>query len=187
MVKFDILKPLRGKNLKKKIGWYNSEKHLCGKFGRLKRPCEDEGKNALVWWKVKKIFRFKIRKNPKKYKKEKIQKKSKWKKKKSSFTLVLDKMCVFCLYPILDYQQYVKRGSCRRPILSGLFCSFKYQKYVNCRFALIIFVPYLSLNVMLCRIVPCSLVLILFTSSVFLFELIVPFNRWYFILVVSLN
>ena len=44
-----ILKPLRGKNLKKKIGWYNSEKHLCGKFGRLKCPCEDEGKNALVW------------------------------------------------------------------------------------------------------------------------------------------
>ena len=46
-------------------------------------------------------------------------------------------------------------GYCRRPILSGLFCSFKYQKYVNCRFALIIFVPYLSLNVTLCRFISC--------------------------------
>ena len=77
------------------------------------------------------------------------------KEKKSLFTLVLDKMCVFCLYPIPDYQQYVKRGNCRRPILFGVFCSFKYQKYVNRRFALIIFVPYLSLNVMLCRFILC--------------------------------
>ena len=33
-------------------------------------------------------------------------------------------MCVFCLYPIPDFQQCVKRGSCRRLILSGLPCLF---------------------------------------------------------------
>ena len=33
-------------------------------------------------------------------------------------------MCVFCLYPIPDSQQCVKRGSCRRLILSGLPCLF---------------------------------------------------------------
>ena len=40
------------------------------------------------------------------------------------FSVVLDKMCFFCLYPILDSQQCVKRGSYRRPILSGLLVSF---------------------------------------------------------------
>ena len=50
---------------------------------------------------------------------KKIQKKiQKEKKEKSLFSVVLDKMCVFCLYPILDSQQYVKRGSCRHLILS---------------------------------------------------------------------
>ena len=33
-------------------------------------------------------------------------------------------MCVFFLYPIPDSQQCVKRGSCRRLILSGLLCLF---------------------------------------------------------------
>ena len=52
------------------------------------------------------------------HRKGKIQKK---KKKKKEFVLVvLDKMCVFCLYPIPDSQQCVKRGICRHPILSGL-------------------------------------------------------------------
>ena len=40
------------------------------------------------------------------------------------FLVVLDKICVFCLYHIPDSQQYVKRGSCRRLILSGLLCLF---------------------------------------------------------------
>ena len=40
------------------------------------------------------------------------------------FSVVLDKICVFCFYPIPDSQQYIKRGSCRRPILSGLLCLF---------------------------------------------------------------
>ena len=94
-------------------------------------------------------------KNPmKKIIKRKNQKK---KGKNSSFPVVLDKMCVFCLYHIPDYQQYIKRGSCWRPILSGLFCSFKYRNMLIVVFALIIFVPYLSLNVMLCMfpIVSC--------------------------------
>ena len=42
-------------------------------------------------------------------------------KKKS---VVLDKMCVFYLYPIPDSQQCVKRGSCRRLILSRLLCLY---------------------------------------------------------------
>ena len=33
-------------------------------------------------------------------------------------------MCIFYLYPIPDSQQCVKRGSCRRLILSGLLCFF---------------------------------------------------------------
>ena len=63
------------------------------------------------------------RKNSKKNRKEKI-KKNKRRKKKILFSVVLDKICVFCLYPIPDSQQYVKRGNCRRPILSGLLCLF---------------------------------------------------------------
>ena len=54
-----------------------------------------------------------------KKKKSKVEK-----KKKSLFLVVLDKMCVFCLYPILDSQQCVKKDSCRRPILFGLLISF---------------------------------------------------------------
>ena len=42
------------------------------------------------------------------------------------FLVVLDKICVFCLYPIPDSQQYVKRGSCRRLILSALLCLFSF-------------------------------------------------------------
>ena len=64
------------------------------------------------------------RKNSKKIYIKKIKKKKKKnqekKKKKNLFSVILDKICVFCLYPIPDSQQYVKRGSCRRQILSGL-------------------------------------------------------------------
>ena len=70
--------------------------------------------------KSKKNRKRKIKKNRKgkiqKIEKGKIQKK----RKKNLFSVVLDKICVFCLYPIPDSQQYVKRGSCRRLILSGL-------------------------------------------------------------------
>ena len=77
---------------------------------------------------IKRMFiqkKSKIAKEKEKEKNQKIGKKSKIKnqkekKKKSLFSVVLDKMYVFCLYPILDSQQCVKRGSCRRPILSGL-------------------------------------------------------------------
>ena len=65
------------------------------------------------------------RKNPKKKGKNPKNRKRKIKKEanqKNLFSVVLDKICVFCLYPIPDSQQYVKRGSCRRPILSGLLC-----------------------------------------------------------------
>ena len=61
----------------------------------------------------------KKQKNPKKSEKGK----SKRKEEKNLSSVVLDKICVFCLYPIPDSQQYVKRGSCRRPILSGLLYS----------------------------------------------------------------
>ena len=42
------------------------------------------------------------------------------------FSVVLDKIYVFCLYLILDFQQYVKTGSCRRQILFGLLCLFSF-------------------------------------------------------------
>ena len=64
------------------------------------------------------------KKNNKNQKKGKIQK---IEKKNQKRKIVLDKMCVFCLYPIPDSQQCVKRGSCRHSILSGLLCSFKYR------------------------------------------------------------
>ena len=84
-----------------------------------------------------KLNQVKIKKeNPKKSEKRKIQKKLKKKeekrKKKNLFSVILDKICVFCLYPIPDSQQCVKRGSCRHPILSGLLCSF--SRCFNCRF-----------------------------------------------------
>ena len=68
----------------------------------------------------------KIQKNIEKKKKKKNQKKEKKyikeksKKKENLFSVVLDKICVRCLYPISDSQQYIKKGSCRRPNLSGL-------------------------------------------------------------------
>ena len=39
------------------------------------------------------------------------------------FSVVLDKICVFCLYPIPDSQQCAKRGSCRCQICSG-YCLY---------------------------------------------------------------
>ena len=80
--------------------------------------------------KKEKSKKIEKRKKSKKIEKEKVQKieknqkKENQKKKKNLFSVVLDKICVFCLYPIPDSQQYVKRGSCRRPILSGLLCLF---------------------------------------------------------------
>ena len=70
--------------------------------------------------------------NPKNQKKKKEKENSKKiekrrsKKKRNLFSVVLDKICVLCLYPIPDSQQYVKRDSCRRPILSGLLCLFSF-------------------------------------------------------------
>ena len=39
--------------------------------------------------------------------------------------------------------------------MSGLYCSFKYRNMLIVIFALIIFVPYLSLNVKLCYVISC--------------------------------
>ena len=75
--------------------------------------------------KIKKKENSKIEKEKsKKIEKGKIQKKieKNQKKKGNLFLVVLDKICVFCLYPFPDSQQCVKRGSCRRLILSGLLC-----------------------------------------------------------------
>ena len=97
-----------------------------GKFKKI-----EKGKiQKIEKGKSKKIEKGKIQK----IKKGKIQKKSKkenpknskQKEKKSLSSIVLDKMCVFCLYPISDSQQCVKRGSCRSPILSGLLCLFSF-------------------------------------------------------------
>ena len=103
MVKFDILKLSCGKNLKKKT-------FCVVKFEKalVRRKLRDKGKNTLVWWKVKKILRFKIEKIQKN-RKGKIQKK-KSKRKNNSFPVGLDKMCVFCLYPIPDLSAIRKEG-----------------------------------------------------------------------------
>ena len=158
----------------------------------------------LVWAHTKKIRKKeKIEKeeNPKKSKQKKF-------KKKNLFLVVLDKICVFCLYPISDPQQYVKRGSYRRPILSGLLClflfwvsgpfvtsfefgsrtlsiftlsSFRVFSRINLCFVLI-FVLFVVSYVILLRIKLCHFIyLIMFRS------LIRSFNQLYFVLVVSLN
>ena len=91
----------------------------CGGKKKLKSKNSEENQNPKKSkkYKIQKKRERKIQKNRKK----KIQKK--W---KSLSSVVLDKMCVFCLYPIPDSQQYVKRGSCRRLILSGLLCLFSF-------------------------------------------------------------
>ena len=76
--------------------------------------------------KIQKNRKGKKSKKNRKRKRKKIKKREKRKKKKNLFSVVLDKMCVFYLYPIPDSQQYVKRGSCRRPILSRLLCLFSF-------------------------------------------------------------
>ena len=113
---------------------------------KLKPSLWGKGKDTLVRWKVKKMFYFKIKKKnlkkkfqkkskrqkrrSKKIEKQKTQKKiqkiekGKKREKKKKKSLFLDRMCVFCLYPILDSQQCVKRGSGRCLILSGPLCSF---------------------------------------------------------------
>ena len=48
----------------------------------VRRSLQDEGKNTFVWWKVKKILRFKIEKKIQKNRKRKIQKIEKRKKPK---------------------------------------------------------------------------------------------------------
>ena len=132
--------------------------------------------------------------NPKKIEKGKIQKKIKKiekpkkirkRKKKNLFSVVLDKICVFFLYPIPDSQQYVKRGSCRRPIFFGLLRRFSllglepicgevriwasnlvlfiylfyrvFESFCMSYSLCVYFVSnrYLSLSVMLCRFVSC--------------------------------
>ena len=61
---------------------------------------------------LRNVTNFRIKFDFRRKYEKKIQKKKK--------SVVLDKICVFCLYPIPDSQQCVKRGSCRRLILSGL-------------------------------------------------------------------
>ena len=78
-----------------------------------------EGKENAKKKKEKKKSKRKEKKS--KIKNQKNQKKIK-KGKRVCFSVDPKKMCVFCLYPILDSQQRVKRGSCRCPILSELLC-----------------------------------------------------------------
>ena len=79
---------------------------------------------SFLVWAHEKIQKNRKRKNPKKIEKEKSKKKIEKgnSKKKKLLSVVLDKMCIFCFYPISDSQQRVKRGNCRCPVLSGLFC-----------------------------------------------------------------
>ena len=60
------------------------------------------------------------------YNNKKKTKNSNQKTKRIYFLVILDKICVFCFYPIPDSQQCVKRGNCRRPILSGLLFHFNF-------------------------------------------------------------
>ena len=55
--------------------------------------------------KIKKIIKEKF----KRYRKKKIKKRKK-KRKKNLLSVVLDKICVFCLYPIPDFSAIRKEG-----------------------------------------------------------------------------
>ena len=115
------------------FGWIDVERPIkwmlmCEKM----KPCSVESmlkdqsngrsykikKSKKIRKKEKKIEINRKRKNQKNGQRRKKQ------KKKSLFSVVSDKMCVFCLYPIPDSQQCVMRGSCRRSILSGLLLLF---------------------------------------------------------------
>ena len=98
------------------------KKEKTKKNRKRKNPKNQKKENSKKS-KIQKIQKNQKRKNPKKIEKEN-PKNPRIKKKKNLFSVILDKICVFCLYPIPDSQQYVKRGSCRRPILSGLLVSF---------------------------------------------------------------
>ena len=110
------IKVLEEKNRGKRIQKEKKEKNPKNR----KRKNPKKNRKGKI---QKKIEKGKIQK---KIEKEKVQKKNpkEKKSKKNLFSVVLDKICVFCLYPIPDSQQCVKRGSCRRQILSGLLCLF---------------------------------------------------------------
>ena len=69
-----------------------------------------EGKEISSIQNQKKIQKKIEKKNSKNRKNQKNQKKENRKKKKSLFIVVLDKMCVFCLYPIPDLSAICKEG-----------------------------------------------------------------------------
>ena len=101
-------------------------------FGHTLKKIKSKSKSK----KKKNHKEIKKRKNSKKSKKKKQRKekdkknqksiiiKNQKKKKESLFSVVLDKICVFCFYPIFGSQQCVKSGSCRRSILFGLLISY---------------------------------------------------------------
>ena len=110
-------------------------------------------------------------------------------KKRGLFSVFLDKMCVFCLYYILDSQQYVKCGSCRRPILSGLpslsffffkafrsifyFFIFNYVSYRSCCFR------YHVCNCVFAFLILCHIELFLHFSMFFVF--VFKYCSYYFV------
>ena len=75
--------------------------------------CKTNQVGTLVWWRSSRHPREGGKKNYKKIEK----------KKENLFSMVFDKICIFCLYPILDSLQYVKRGNCRCPFCPG-YCVY---------------------------------------------------------------
>ena len=158
--------------------WKKNQKNRKRKNLKIEKGKRENQKKRKIQKKIQKIRK---KEKKKKAKSKKIRKR----KEKKLFPVVLDKICVFCLYPIPYSQQYVKRGSCRRPILSGLLCLFLFWAsgpfvtssnlglepcplllyrvfesfWVSYLFRVyFVFNCYLSLNVMFCCIVSCHIV-----------------------------
>ena len=169
---------------KRKIQKNRKKKRKKSKKIRKKRKLKKNKKEKNAKKQKRKIQKKQKRNNPKKIEKGKIQ------KKKVCFSVVLDKMCVFCLYPIPDSQQYIKRDSCRRPILSGLLCVFSFgPRTLSFSFCLFIyfirvflsrlvlvilfrvyfvFNCYWSLNVMSCCFLSCLAFVLTYVKCLFI-------------------
>ena len=87
-------------------------------YQKIKKKSEKQKNSKKI--EKQKNKKYRIRKNQK----IKNQKNQKNRKRKEFVFSSPGQMCVFYLYPILNSQQCVKRGSCRRPILSGLLFVF---------------------------------------------------------------
>ena len=113
LVRWRLVKPLCGEDWKSPCA-VKIKEALVWWMWKIKTPLWGEGKDILVWWKIRKTSIKKIRKQKKKTKKNQKEKENqKERKKKESrklFSVISDKLClwIFVLSLILNN---VQRGA----------------------------------------------------------------------------